>query len=310
MAERILIDTDPGIDDAMAILFALCSPELEVCGLTTVHGNADVAQTTRNARQILDLAGRTDIAVAMGAARPLVRPFHGGAAFVHGDNGLGNVSLPEPKAPPANAPAACFIVEQVLAAPGEITLVALGPLTNLALALLLKPKIVQLVRRVVLMGGAAFCSGNASPVAEANIYHDSEAAKMVFEASWSVTMVGLDVTTQVMMDSQYLAALTQEGNRLTQFIADITPYYKEFYRQHYRIDGFHVNDSSAIAYLVQPGLFDTRKCCVLVETQAGCEGCTVVDCLGLWNRQPNTEVCMEVDAAGLLKLYRERLTAS
>jgi len=310
MTKKILIDTDPGIDDSMAIFLALRSPELEVCGLTTVHGNSDVKQTTRNARQILDLAGRTDIPVAMGASRPLVRPSHGGAPQVHGDNGLGNISLPQPQAPLVDVPAAWFIVQQIMANPGDVTLVALGPLTNLALALLLEPRIVQAVHDVVLMGGAAFRPGNISPVAEANIYHDPEAAKMVFEASWPVTMVGLDVTTQVIMDSQYVAALAQKGNELTQFIAKITQCYMKFYREQHQLDGFYVHDSSAITYVLRPELFHTRSCSVLVQITGGCAGCTIADCSTLAKRRANTQVCVDVDAPGLLELYRERLTAS
>ncbi len=308
--QAILIDTDPGIDDAMAILFALCSPELELRGITTVHGNADVVQTARNARQVLELAGRTDIPVAMGAAQPLVRPFPGGVAFVHGESGLGNVSLPVPKMQLVNLPAAWFIVQQILAAPGELTIVTLGPLTNLALALHLEPRIALLVRGIVLMGGAAFCSGNISPVAEANIYHDPEAARMVFEAPWPVTMVGLDVTTHVVMDEEFLARLRQAENPFTRFISAITQCYLAFHYRQYQLHGFHVHDSSAVAYLVKPELFHTQEYYVLVETQGECRGCTLVDRLGLYERPANARVCVGVDAAGVLALYEERLTAA
>lgn len=307
MPQPVLIDTDPGIDDAMAILLALRSPELEVRGLTTVHGNADVVQTARNARQILELAECSDIPVAMGAARPLVRAFAGVVEEVHGANGLGNVSLPAPKVPLVNMPAAYFIVEQILAAPGELVILTLGPLTNLALALHLKPEIARLVRGVVLMGGAAFCAGNVSPVAEANIYHDPEAAKLVFEAPWPLTMVGLDVTTQVVMDKPYLADLLQAGNRLTEFITTITPCYIAYHSRRYHLDGFHVHDSSAVAYLIQPDLFDTQEYYVQVEIQGGCQGYTVVDRLGQCGQKPNVRVCVGVEAAGVLALYKQRL---
>ncbi|MGQ9493130.1 MAG: nucleoside hydrolase [Anaerolineae bacterium] len=307
MSQPILIDTDPGIDDAMAILFALCSPELEVRALTTVHGNADAVQTARNARQILELAGRSDIPVAMGAARPLIRPFAGVVKEVHGANGLGDVALPAPKMPLLDIPAACLIVQQVKAAPGELTILTLGPLTNLALALHLEPEIAHQVRGVVLMGGAAFCPGNVSPVAEANIYHDPEAARMVFEAPWPLTMVGLDITTQVVMDRAYLIELQRAGNRLTQFIAAITPCYIAYHEQRYQLDGFHVHDPSAVAYLVRPELFRTQEYYVQVETQGGCQGYTVVDRLGQYANGRNVRVCVGVDGAGVLELYKQRL---
>lgn len=307
MPYPVLIDTDPGVDDAMAILLALRSPELEVRGLTTVHGNADVVQTARNARQILELAGRSDIPVAMGAARPLVRPFAGVVEEVHGANGLGNIALPAPEMPLVNMPAACFIVEQILASPGELIILTLGPLTNLALALHLRPEIARLVRGVVLMGGAAFCPGNVSPVAEANIYHDPEAAKMVFEAPWPLTMVGLDVTTQVVMDRAYLLELQQAGNRLTHFITAITPCYIAYHYHRYQLDGFHVHDPSAVAYLIRPELFDTQEYYVQIETQGGCQGYTVVDRLAQCGQKPNVKVCVGVDAAGVLALYKQRL---
>ena len=309
MPQPVLIDTDPGIDDAMAILFALRSPELEVRGLTTVHGNADITQSTRNACQVLELAERADIPVAMGAARPLVRPFHGVVDFVHGANGLGNVALAPPHLSLVDVPAAWFMAQQILSAPGAITVVTLGPLTNLALALHLAPEIATAVRGVVMMGGAAFCSGNVSPVAEANIYHDPEAARMVFEAPWPLRMVGLDVTTKVVMDGPYLDELTQAGNRLTQFIAAITPHYRAFHRRQYGLDGFHVHDSSAIACVIQPEWFRTEEYYVQVETQGDCVGRTVIDRLGLYGRPPNAKVCVQVDAASFLALYKERLTA-
>src|SRR3990170_742714 len=172
MPRKILFDTDPGVDDAMALLFALRSPELEVVGVTTVYGNAEVEQTTRNALRVLDVAGRRDIPVASGAARPLVRAYRGKRSHIHGEDALGNTFLPPPSTRPLDIAAADFIVRIALAQPGEITLVAVGPLTNLALAARLDPRVVSVVRQVIVMGGAAFVPGNASPVAETNIFSD------------------------------------------------------------------------------------------------------------------------------------------
>lgn len=309
MPKKVIIDTDPGIDDAMAILFALRSPELDVLALTSVFGNVDVVQTTRNTRQILDLAGRSDLVVAAGASRPLLRPFDGGAPFVHGENGLGNVQLPPPRAPLSGLPAAYFIVEQLQSRPDRVTIIALGPLTNLALAVRLEPRVVDQVERVILMGGAALSVGNVSPVAEANIIHDPEAAKIVFEAGWPITMVGLNVTKQVIMDNAYVAALRDAGKQLTDFVASILPCYVGFHRKVYDMEGFHVHDFSAIANAVAPLLFTTEQWYVEVETMGRCAGQTVVDCMGIWGQAPNVEVCVGVDAAGLLDLYYQRMTA-
>src|SRR5690349_17950701 len=177
---RIIIDTDPGIDDAMAIFFALNSPEIELIGLTTTFGNGHTDLTTINALRLLEIAGRSDIPVAQGAAQPIASRFDEPGAVVHGDDGQGNLHLPLPSTKAISQSAAEFIVEQIMRAPGEITLVPIGPLTNIALALQLEPRITKAVREVVIMGGNGFCPGNITPAAEANIYHDVEAADMVF----------------------------------------------------------------------------------------------------------------------------------
>ncbi len=197
--KRIIIDTDPGVDDSMAILFAFQSPELQIEGLTTIFGNGGTETTTANALRLVELAGHPEVPVARGAETPLMRPFTGEGWRVHGRNGLGEVDFPAPKGTPDSRRAAQFIVDTVMANPGEITLVPLGPLTNIALAVSLEPRIVEAVKEVVLMGGVIDGRGNASPVAEANIRNDPEAAQIVFQAGWPVTMVGLDVTRQSVM---------------------------------------------------------------------------------------------------------------
>jgi inosine-uridine nucleoside N-ribohydrolase len=194
VARKIIIDTDPGVDDAMAIFLALRSPEVSVIGLTTIFGNVHTDLATVNALRLLEIAGRNDIPVAHGASAPLTRAYAGPVAFIHGDDGQGNVYLAPASSQAISQPAAEFIVEQILNAPGEITLVPVGPLTNIALALQLEPRIAGLVHEVVLMGGNALVPGNATPAAEANIHNDPEAADIVFAADWAVTMVGLDVT--------------------------------------------------------------------------------------------------------------------
>lgn len=306
---RILIDTDPGVDDAMAILFAFNSPQVVVEGLTTVFGNGGTETTTANALRLVEMAGRPDVPVARGAEAPLLRPFTGEGWRVHGRNGLGEVELPPPQGEPDDRRAAQFIVDAVMASPGEITLVPLGPLTNVALAVSLEPRIAQQVREVVLMGGAANARGNASSVAEANIRNDPEAAHIVFEAPWKVTMVGLDVTRQVVMTPDYIADLAASGAPHTDFIAQITRHYTDFYRTYVGLDGFHVHDSSAVAYVVDPTLFETETVPLTVETQSPQHfGLTAVDWRRRAGREPNVNVCVGVDSERFLDLYRQTLT--
>ncbi len=248
----IIIDTDPGVDDAMAIFFALRHPDLEVIGLTTIFGNVHTDLATLNALRLLDIAGRPDIPVVPGASEPLCTPYFGPVPFVHGDDGQGNVHLPLPTRDPLDRSAAEWIVEQVMARPGEVTLVPIGPLTNIALALRLEPRIASHVKAVVLMGGNALGKGNATPSAEANIHNDPEAADVVFGAGWPVTMVGLDVTERVHMDDAHLAKYGEIDDPMAQHIAAIVPFYRDFYRDRVGIEGIHVHDSSAIAYVIAP----------------------------------------------------------
>lgn len=317
MPEKIIIDTDPGIDDAMAIFFALRSPELDVIGLTTVFGNVDTDLTTTNALRLLEIAGREDIPVARGASDPLSGPHGKLAAFVHGDDGQGNLNLPPPRSKPVAQPAASFIVDQVMRAPGEITLVPIGPLTNIALALRLEPRIANNVRRVVFMGGNAYCAGNASPAAEANCFGDPEAADLVLGAAWDVTMVGLDVTHKVNMTAADIARYAAEGdNPLAQHVTRILPFYQAFNESHVPgLDGIYVHDSSAIAYLIDPSLFTTVRQPVRVETQSLSRGKTWPAVTSgnqpyppAWDRRPLVNICVDVKGPGVVALEHQRMT--
>jgi inosine-uridine nucleoside N-ribohydrolase len=200
LARKIIIDTDPGVDDAMAIFYALASSELDVIGITTVFGNTTTDICTTNALRLLEIAGRTDIPVAAGAVRPLAMPYNGTADIVHGEDGQGNVFLPAPTTKPVPQHAVNFLIDTILQSPEPVTLVPLAPLTNIALMLLHKPDIVKHIREIVLMGGNAYVAGNVTPAAEANIWNDPDAADIVFGADCPVTMIGLDVTGQ---DRQY-----------------------------------------------------------------------------------------------------------
>jgi uridine nucleosidase len=309
MAKKVLIDTDPGVDDAMAIQFALRSPELEVIALTTVFGNAGVEATTQNALRLLELDGFGHIPVARGSDYPLVRERGQLGMHVHGADGMGGLNLPPPKGKPIDKPAAQFIVETIMANPGEITLMPLGPLTNIGLSLLLEPAIVENVKEVILMGGSAYDRGNASPAAEANICNDPEAAALVFKAGWPLTMVGLDATHRCVMTQSYLDELYRAHNPATELMQKILPVYQQFHDQIHGMGGsIHTHDPSAVAYAIDPTLFTTKDMPIFVETEGHCAGDTVPDPQHMWIDGPLTTVCLDVDAGRLLALFKARLT--
>lgn len=314
MTKKIIIDTDPGIDDAMAILFALASPEIDIVGLTTIFGNVHTELATQNARRLVEFAGRPEIPVAHGASRPLHKSLDGIADFVHGKNGFGGVQLPDPLHPPLAESAAHFIVEMVMANPGEITLVPVGPLTNLALALALEPRIADAVAEVVLMGGAATVNGNVTPAAEANIHNDPHAADRVFTAGWPLTMIGLDVTMATTMTDDFFASLA--GSRFGDFIFASSRFYLDFHQQVHGVYAAHTHDPSAIAYVLQPSLFTVGRGPVRVISDGLAMGQTLWDRRGewyspnAWSISPPVNVCVGVDSEALLALFRSRITVN
>jgi len=311
---RIIIDTDPGIDDAMAIFYALASPELEVVGLTTVFGNAHVETCTTNAIRILDIAGRADIPVARGAARPLAMNYRGPADYVHGVNGLADVALAPASRSAHHLDAAHFIIDQVMAAPGEITLIPIGPLTNIALAVLLQPDLPQYLAGMVIMGGNAFVPGNASPAAEANIINDPEAADLVFGADCPIVMCGLDVTEQTIMSSEEIAGIGAIDNPRARLAAAILPYYRDFHLSHGGPDGIHVHDSTCVSYLLAPQHFGFRQHPVRVDTGHGVgrgkTWPTTRHALaeGPWVGRRAITILTEVDSAAVVALELQRLS--
>ncbi len=264
MTTPIVIDTDPGIDDALAILCALADPEIELLGLTTVFGNVSGAQASANARALLELAGAR-IPVAEGAARPLRRPPAPHATHVHGPTGLGAAGLPPPEAPATGEPAHSALARIAAERPGEVTLVALGPLTNLARALDAHAEIVDTVRRVVVMGGAVRRGGNVTPHAEANIWQDPHAALRVLEAPWSVTLVGLDVTTRVILTPAHLAPVAEAAPRAGGFLASAAETYFRFHAEALGLAGCHLHDPTAVIAAVAPELLRTEALGLSVE---------------------------------------------
>jgi len=317
-AHKVIYDTDPGVDDAMALVFQALHPDIELLGLTSVFGNATIETTTHNARF---LAGRfaPGVPVARGAAAPLERAAPQPLAWIHGDNGLGNIVLGDSPAAPLDPRAAHrFIIDSVRAHPGEVTLLAVGPLTNLALALADDPQIAPLVKQVVVMGGAFGTEGvlgNVTPAAEANILGDPDAADIVFGAPWPVAIVGLDVTQRTIMSQEYLASIRDRGGAAGQFIWDVSRHYEAFHQQSAQLKGIYVHDSSAVAYVLAPHLYTTRSGPVRVLTEGIAVGQTILKPSTMpvpapaWDSRPACKACVGVDAAGMLALYENTLCA-
>src|SRR6266852_1931755 len=261
---RIILDTDPGIDDALALFLALASPEVQLEAVTTVSGNVHVDFTTRNALTLLELAGRRDIPVARGSDRPLVRQAVI-ADYVHGHNGLGEVMLPNPERQPVSSHAVDVIIQKIMEAPGEITLVAIGPLTNLALAVRREPRIALLVREVVIMGGALRVPGNVTPIAEFNIYADPHAAHIVLHAGWPIRLVTLDVTTKALFQREQAQELASTGSPVARFIQQAVDSYLETFGHSRGLTAFQMHDPLCLAAAFQPELITWEPAYVDVE---------------------------------------------
>lgn len=320
MPRRVIIDTDPGVDDCAAILLALSSPELQVDALTVSYGNGAMAQCAANARRILAAAGRADIPVYPGASGPLLRPpVAGWAAHIHGDDALGGVGADagageaRPGGNDVSRRAAVAIVRRALTAPGEITLLALGRMTNAALALRLAPEAAKALAGVVVMGGAVRVPGNVSPVATANLYEDPEAAAILYDAGVPVVQVGLDVCDQCGLSAAQFERLRECAAPAVQLLVSASAYTQQAYRRLGRLangEAVRYNDVPAAAYAVAPGLMTTRRLAVAVDTGSDLtRGQTVADWHGLTGREPNADVCLEVDAGRLTAMLVERLTS-
>ena len=304
----VVIDTDPGQDDAVAILLALASPELEVLGITTVAGNVPLPLTSRNARIVCELAGRTDVPVLAGMPRPLVRDLVT-AEYVHGTTGLDGADLPEPSMPLHPGHAVDWLIGTLLARPaGAVTVCTLGPLTNVAAAMIREPAIVPRIGGIVLMGGGFFEGGNTTPAAEFNVFVDPHAADVVFRSGVPLTMLPLDVTHRARLLPEYVARIRALGDPIGTAVAGWLAYYERYDRDRYALDGGPLHDPCVIAYLLDPGLFGGRDCNVRIETGSELTmGMTVVDWWGMTGLPANCRVIGEVDAPGFFDLLIERL---
>jgi inosine-uridine nucleoside N-ribohydrolase len=300
---RILIDCDPGHDDAIALLLALASPEVEVLGVSTVAGNQTLDKTTANAIRVLEFAGHGEIPVAAGADRPLVRDQFV-ASYVHGETGLDGPDLPPPQSEPVASHAADFLAEKIRSSDRPVTLVPVGPLTNVALLLALHPD--ARPERIVLMGGA-IAEGNVTPAAEFNIWCDPEAAARVFKSGIDVTMIGLDVTHKALFTQAHVGRL---AGRVGEMVAELLRFYDTFHRSVYNFNGSPIHDALAVASVVNPDLVGTLERNVEIETESElCRGRTVVDLWRRTEREPNARVGVEVDADGFLELLIERINS-
>ena len=307
-ARKIIIDTDPGQDDAVAIMLALGSPELDVLGITAVAGNVPLRLTEKNARKICELAGRPETKVFAGAICPLVRALET-AEHVHGKTGLNGPELPEPKMKLQEQHAVDFIVETLMREEsGSVTLCPLGPLTNIALALIREPRIAARIRQIVLMGGGFFEGGNVTPTAEFNIYVDPQAADVVFRSGVPIVMMPLDVTHKALTSAKRIAAFRGLGTRVGTATAEMLEFFERFDEKKYGTDGGPLHDPCVIAYLLEPGLFDGRECNVAIETTSELTmGMTVIDWWGVTRRPRNAMVMREIDHDRFFALLVERL---
>jgi len=341
MTTPLVLDVDTGIDDAMALLYACASPEVELVAVTCVAGNVDARQVAENTRAVLQLAGRADVEVALGREVPLVRPLET-TPDTHGPRGLGYAELPPATAPLSKRHAVDLLIEEARRRPGELTLVTLGPLTNLAVAVLREPELPRLLKRYVLMGGAYRSPGNTAPTTEWNIHVDPDAARVVFRA-WAEAgaasgsprpvALGLDVTERARMTPQHVVELARRAgsrpddsialargedpmratrsvasNDIVRFIADALRFYMEF---HSRYDGFYgafIHDPLAVAAALDPGLIRTEALAVDVELGGTLTtGETVTDWRRVWKKPPNLDVAVEADAATFLERFVERV---
>lgn len=316
--KKVIIDTDPGIDDAMAIFVALQSPELEVIGLTTIYGNVYTTLATRNALHLLEVAGRTDIPVAEGSHVTITKGTKLRIAdFVHGTDGLGNQNFPPPNGKPIEQSAATFLVEQANKYPGEVTVVALGPLTNIALAIQLDPSFTKNIGRIVILGGAFAVNGNVNPAAEANIFGDPESADIVFTNGADILAVGINVTHQVIFTDADREKLAASNGKLAQYLCKVLDVYYFYHHDSYNMKGVYLHDPATMLAAIDPSLFTWTEGAVRVQTSGISRGLTILynkqkrfEEVTEWTDKPTVKVAVTVDAPEVVKMLMDCLISS
>jgi len=307
MPKRIIIDTDPGIDDALAILLAIASPELSLEGISVVHGNCSADQGTKNGLSILELANASQIPLAKGCELPLIQPSLL-APETHGNTGLGYAKPPEPRIKPTIQHGCDFLIEKVMSNPGEITLVAVGPLTNVAMAIRKEPGFAKSLKEIIIMGGAIRHEGNTTALGEFNIYVDPHAAHIVFHAGIPTTLVPLDVTYQCLLTAQDVERLMKIDSPIPQFIKDTTDFYMEYHDSYQGIKGCIINDPLALALTFAPELCDYEDLPVDVDISGGVSmGKTLADFYNYDKKPANMKVALGVRERDFIELFLERM---
>jgi pyrimidine-specific ribonucleoside hydrolase len=302
----IVLDCDPGHDDAVAILLALGSPQLDLLAITTVGGNADLDHVTENALRVLALAGRPDVPVVAGARHPLLGPLRT-APHVHGESGLEGPTLPAAESAPVGDDAPAFLADLLARQPEPVTVVATGPLTNVALLLRRFPAVRARIARIVLMGGA-IGEGNITPAAEFNVWVDPEAAAEVFDSGLPITMIGLDVTHRSIVWQSEYEAMAAAGGRAAVLVAGLLRYFQAFHEKTYGWRGTPIHDAVAVAHVAHPGLVETHHYNVSVELDGTLtRGRTVVDVRAVTGRQPNADVGVDIDRERFVSLLGEAI---
>lgn len=310
MKKRIIIDTDPGVDDALTFLLALASPEIQLEALTSVHGNIGIEKTTRNALAVLELANASHIPVARGCSLPLISPLSESGDAVHGTSGIGNSNLPEPKSQPVKQHAVDYLIERTSAEPNEISIFPIGPLTNIALAIRQEPLFAKNVKELVIMGGAIRAGGNATPLAEFNIHADPHAAHIVFHSGIPITLIPLDATYKCLLTSADVERLNKINSPVARFVRDATAVYMNFYKNYEGFEGCALHDPLTLATIIAPELLTLEEHYVDVDISGGIStGNTFADFMKVSKKPANMKVALDVRGRDFIELFIERMEA-
>ncbi|MFN8383877.1 MAG: nucleoside hydrolase [Anaerolineales bacterium] len=308
--KRIIIDTDPGVDDALAFLLALASPEIQLEALTTVQGNVTVEKATINALSVLELAKANHIPVVQGCSHPLIKTPHNSGEAVHGASGIGKAILPEPKSKPVEGFAVDYLIERVLAEPNELRIFPIGPLTNIAFAIRKEPRFAKAVKELVIMGGAIRSGGNITPLAEFNINEDPHAAHVVFHSGIPITLIPLDVTYKCLFTTDDVERLNKIDSPIARFVRDATATYMEFYLKYEGFKGCALHDPLTLATIIAPEIFSFENHYVDVDISGGIStGKTFADFMKVAKQPANIKVALDVRGRDFVELFIERMEA-